>query len=79
MKNGSWLNAYKMTTDEQIRGISFPESGFEINNNEMLKSSEFENLVENQIVNQTILLERQERCIKLNKEIVKLLELETKK
>ena len=33
----------------------FPQNGF---------------LLENQIANQTVLLERQERCIKLNKEIV---------
>ncbi|MFH6768583.1 DUF6090 family protein [Gaetbulibacter aquiaggeris] len=79
VKNGSWLNADKMTTDEQIREISFPESGFKIDNSEMLKSPEFENLVENQIVNQTILRERQERCIKLNKEIINLLDFEIKK
>lgn len=79
VKNGSWLNADEMTTDKQIREINFPKSGFESDNNDMLKSLEFENLVENIIVNQTILLERQERCIKLNREIVNLLESEIKK
>jgi len=79
MKNGSWLNADKVSTSELIREIGFPESGFEIDNNEMLKLPEFENFVENQVVNQSILLGRQERCLKLNKEIIKLLELEIKK
>ena len=79
MKNGSWLNADKVSTDEQIIEIGFPESGFEIDNNEMLKLPEFENFVENQVINQTILLGRQESCIKLNKEIIKHLELEIKK
>lgn len=74
VKNGSWLNANERSMHEQIREINFPKSGFEIDNNEMLKSLEFENLVENIIVNQTILLERQERCIKLNREIINLLE-----
>ncbi|WP_323789792.1 DUF6090 family protein [Psychroserpens sp.] len=79
IKNGSWLNADKMSTDQQIRAIDFPASGFDIDNNEMLKSSEFENFVENQIVNQTILLGRQEKCINLNKEIIELLDIEIKK
>ena len=79
IKNGSWLNADKVSKDERVIGIGFPESGFEIDNNEMLKLPEFENFVENQIINQTILLGRQEICIKLNKEIIELLELEIKK
>jgi hypothetical protein len=78
IKNGSWLNADAMTSEQQIRDINLPKSGFEIDNNEMLKSIEFENLVENQIVNQTILLERQEKCLKLNQEILTLLEAQLK-
>ena len=76
MKNGSWLNADKVSKDEQVREIDFPESGFEIDNNQMLKLPEFENFVENQVICQTILLGRQERCLELNREIIKLLELE---
>jgi len=79
MKNGSWLNADKVSTDEQVREIGFPESGFEIDNSDMLKLPEFENFVENQVICQTILLGRQESCLELNKEIIKLLELELKK
>lgn len=79
VKNGSWIKADEMSTDEQIQGIGIPKSGFEIDNNRMLNSVEFENLIENQIVNNTILLERQERCLKLNKEIVELLRSEIKK
>ena len=79
VKNGSWLNADEMSKDQQVREVNFPKSGFQVDNNQMLKSVEFENLIENQIMNQTILLERQERCIRLNKEILNLLDLELKK
>ena len=70
----------KVSTDEQIIEIGFPESGFEIDNNEMLKLPEFENFVENQVINQTeFYLENKKACLKLNKEIIKLLELEIEK
>ncbi len=79
IKNGSWLNSDARTTAKEIRQINFPESGFAVNNNEMLQSLEFENLIENNIVNQTLLLIIQERCLKLNEKILMLLESEIKK
>ncbi|WP_027076365.1 DUF6090 family protein [Maribacter antarcticus] len=77
--NGNWLQADEMATDELIVGTGFPKSGFENDNENMLKSVEFENLIENQVANSVVLLERQERCLKLNKEIIELLTSEINK
>jgi len=77
--NGNWLQADEMATDELIVGTGFPKSGFENDNNKMLKSVEFENLIENQVANAVVLLGRQEKCLKLNKEIIELLTSEIKK
>ncbi|MEH1008893.1 hypothetical protein VDP25_14200 [Winogradskyella sp. ECml5-4] len=79
IKNGSWLNSDEKTNDEEITKIRFPKSGFEINNNDLLKNIEFENIVENLIVYKSLLLDRHEKCIELNKEIINLLETEIKK
>ena len=79
IKNGSWLNSDEKTTDETITKLPFPKSGFEIDNNDLLKNFEFENIIENQIVYKTILLDRQEKCLELNIEIISLLESELKK
>jgi len=77
--NGNWLQADEMAKDELIVGTGFPKSGFENDNNKMLKSVEFENLIENQVANAVVLLGRQEKCLKLNKEIIELLTSEIKK
>jgi hypothetical protein len=77
--NGNWLQADEMATDELIIGTGFPKSGFENDNKNMLKSVEFENLIENQVANNVVLLGRQEMCLKLNKEIIELLKSEIKK
>lgn len=79
IKNGSWLNSDEMTSDEDISELKFPKSGFEIDNNDLLQSIEFENIIENQIVYQSALLDRQEECLKIAKEIIKLLDAEIKK
>jgi hypothetical protein len=55
-----------------------PESGFEINNNQLLKLPEFENRVENQIILNEISAYKYKDCIKLNKEILQLLKSEIK-
>ena len=46
---------------------------------ESLKNIEFENIVENLIVYKSLLLDRHEKCIELNKEIINLLEIEINK
>ena len=56
-----------------------PKSGFEIDNNNLLKNIEFENMIENQIVYLSLLFNRQGICLELNKEIIKLLETEITK
>ena len=75
-KNGSWLNVDQIIDSDLIANINLPESGFSIDNNAMLKSLEFENRIENQAVFFSILKERYNDCLQLNKEILKLLESE---
>ncbi|MEZ4856393.1 MAG: DUF6090 family protein [Gelidibacter sp.] len=79
IKNGSWLNSDEATSDEDISVLKFPKSGFEINNNDLLKNIEFENIIENQIVYKSLLLDRHKKCLELNNEIIDLLEIEIKK
>ena len=79
IKNGSWLNSDEATSDEDISSLKFPKSGFEINNNDLLKNFEFENIIENQIVYKSLLLDRHKKCLELNNEIIELLEREIKK
>lgn len=76
IKNGSWLNSDEATSDEVITVLKFPKSGFEINNNDLLYSIEFENMIENMVVYQSQLLTRQEACLQLAESIIKLLESE---
>ena len=79
IKNGSWLNSDEMTSDQNIKVLKMPKSGFNVENNDLLKNIEFENMVENQIVFQSLLFNRQEQCYTLNKEIISLIESEIKK
>ena len=79
IKKGSWLNSDEVTSDEEITVLKMPKSGFEIDNNDLLKHTEFENLIENQIVYLSILLSRQEICLELNKDLIILLESEINK
>jgi len=79
IKNGSWLNSDEATTAEDITVLKFPKSGFDINNNDLLQSIEFENIIENQVVYQSQLLARHEACLKLAEGIITLLEDEINK
>ena len=79
IKNGSWLNSDEKTNDNDIAELKFPKSGFEINNNELLKNVEFENMTENLIVYKSLLLDRHKKLLELNNEIINLLETEIKK
>ena len=72
-KKGSWLDSDKADVDQTIKDLHFPESGFDTDNRELLKSLEFENMIENQVVFLAILLEEQQNCLKLNQEILDLL------
>ena len=79
IKNGSWLNSDAKNKDKEIRELKFPTSGFERNNNELLQNIEFENIIENQIVAKSLLLDRHKECLELNNKIITLLEIEIKK
>ena len=46
--NGSWLNADAVMTE--LRSVEFPESGFDIDNRNMLQDSKFENMIENNAI-----------------------------
>ncbi|WNH09030.1 hypothetical protein [Thalassobellus suaedae] len=78
MKNGSWLNVDKVIGFNNSLNIELPQSGFSINNNQMLKLPEFENRIENQIMFFNTVKDRYNDCMGLNKEILKLLESEIK-
>ena len=75
-KNGSWLNVDQVINDGIIDKIKMPESGFDIDNYNMLKSLEFENRVENQAAYYSILKDRYDKCITLNQDIIHLIESE---
>jgi hypothetical protein len=79
IKNGSWLAVDESTEDLTVKKLNFPSSGFEVNNNELLKKVEFENMVENQTVFLELMNERLQLCVELNLEILELLNMEIKK
>ena len=79
IKNGSWLNSDQMSSDKEITALKFPKSGFEIDNNNLLQSIEFENMIENQIVFHSQLQSKHKECLKLAVEIIELLETENNK
>ena len=81
MKNGSWLKVDEVIGFNNSLDIKLPESGFDIENKQMLKLPEFENRIENQIMFFNIVKDRYKDCMDLNKEIIQLLasEIEAKK
>jgi hypothetical protein len=76
--NGNWLNIDELATNEEIKILKFPKSGFVIDNNDLLQHLEFENMIENQVVSQSQLLAKHKACIKLAEGVIKLLEEEIK-
>ena len=79
MKNGSWLKVDEVIGFNNSLNIKLPQSGFDIDNNQMLKLPEFENRIENQIIFFNIVKDRYKDCMDLNKEIIRHLESELKK
>jgi len=77
INKGSWLNSDELTDDETIKRLNFPSSGFRVDNNELLKNIEFENMIENQAVFLEIMNERLQLCLQLNEQILELLYSET--
>lgn len=78
-KNGSWLNSDEVTSNDVISQIKFPKSGFQINNNDILKLPEFENIVENRVVHLYVLKNRCQESLSLIEEILDLLNSEIEK
>ncbi|TMM58047.1 hypothetical protein FEE95_01065 [Maribacter algarum] len=78
IKNGSYLDVDEIVGFNNNLNLKLPKSGFEIDNNQMLKMPEFENRIENQIIFFNIATEKYKDCMNLNKEILQLLESEIK-
>lgn len=72
-KNGSWLNVDNLYPQY---GITYPKSGFEIDNNTLLQYIEFENLVDEVINRKGGLREKQKKVQELNRIILKLIQSE---
>lgn len=78
IENGSWLKADETEDDLTVKSLNFPTSGFDVDNNILLKNLEFENMVENQAVFIELINERLRLCLELNEDILKLLQEEIK-
>ena len=78
IKNGSWLNADAASNTEVVKNNTFPNSGFDIDNRNLLTELEFENNTENTIYQNDKLKQRQGKGIVLITEILELLEIEIK-
>ena len=75
--NGSWLNADQVTIER--RNVTFPESGFSVDNRNLLNALQFENLVENLVIAADNYYTSQMKTEKLLDQIIALLEDEIKK
>ena len=78
IKNGSWLNADEVSISETMKKYTFPKSGFEVDNRNLLTFLEFENMIENLVIYHDRVLTSQERGQKLIEEIIELLNKEIK-
>ncbi|WP_445384461.1 DUF6090 family protein [Robiginitalea sp. IMCC44478] len=73
IKNGSWLNADEVATSETIKKYTFPKSGFEVDNRNLLNYLEFENMIENLVIYHDRVLTSQKNGLKLVQEIIGLI------
>ncbi|MDT0554103.1 DUF6090 family protein [Urechidicola vernalis] len=78
IKKGSWLNADAVSTDQAVKNNTFPKSGFDIDNRNLLNDLEFENNTENTIYQNDKLVQSHEKGLQLITEILSLLEKEIK-
>ena len=79
IKNGSWLNVDEASNFKVLNKYTLPKSRFDFDNRTLLKSREFENIVENLIVHKSILIRTEEKTLILVKEILDLIEKEIEK
>ena len=78
IEKGSWLNADAASTSATVTNNLFPNSGFDIDNRDLLNELEFENNTENTIYQNDKLKQRQEIGLQLITELLELLEKEIK-
>lgn len=76
-KNGNWLNIDNVTPF--LSHLDIPKSGFDVSNNNMLASLEFENLVENSLIYHNKTLKNQRKILNLSREVSKLIQQEIEK
>ncbi len=74
LKQGNWLNADQVSTTQ--RNVTFPKSGFESDNRDLLASQYFENLIENVAIGLDNYLSRLNEANTLLTRIEELIELE---
>jgi len=77
IEHASWLNADMV--DDKNRNVTFPKSGFIVDNRNLLEGLQFENLVENVVIHVDSYYSTQKKIEKLLDEIILLLETEIKK
>jgi len=78
-KKASWLNLDEVSTSTSATSTIFPKSGFDVDNRNLLDYLEFENFVEAEIIQMTILTRTMKRSQKLAEEILVLLDEEIEK
>ncbi|MDG5491778.1 DUF6090 family protein [Psychroserpens sp. SPM9] len=76
IEHGSWLNADQVAEN---RNVNFPVSGFTVDNRDLLKVLQFENLVENLVIAADNYYSTQKKTEKLLDDINTLLETEIQK
>ncbi|MGZ0016354.1 DUF6090 family protein [Yeosuana sp. AK3] len=74
LENGSWLNADGVLPEG--RNVTFPKSGFEVDNRNLLQSLFFENLIENLVISADNYYSMEKETLKLLNEIISKLESE---
>jgi len=79
IQKGSWLNADAVSTTETVKNNSFPKSGFEVDNRDLMNELEFENNTENIIYQNDKLTQSHRNGLILIIQILELLEQELKK
>ncbi len=56
LEKRSWLNVDIVSTSQSATSNAFPESGFDVHNRDLLNDLEFENIVESEIIQMSILI-----------------------
>ncbi|WP_334114089.1 DUF6090 family protein [Paucihalobacter sp.] len=77
IEKASWLNADQ--ADSKTRNVTFPISGFTVDNRDLLKELQFENLLENVLILTDTYYSTQQKTEKLLDDIIALLETEINK